>query len=272
MRTGWVVPAIVAALVLSSASIATAQYGGQGGAVFPGVPVHGTFQPMAPIDPRSSRAYIDYILNVSMPGTYQIDLVSPNSSAYDPYLYLLQGGRQLEANDDGGGYPNARISRFLPPGTYVVRVSSFRSGPIGPAAFSLTVSGGGGVPTYGGPTYGGPSYGSYSIFPGVPVSGTVMPGLPVDPSSGRAFIDYTLSISAPGTYQIDLMSGNSSAYDPYLYLLQGGMEIDRNDDGGGYPNARVTRFLGPGVYTVRVSSFRSGAIGPAAFTLQVLRR
>jgi hypothetical protein len=39
--------------------------------------------------------------------TYQIDMVS---KAFDSYLFLESPqGRQLAANDDGGGYPNARI-------------------------------------------------------------------------------------------------------------------------------------------------------------------
>jgi hypothetical protein len=100
-----------------------------------------------------------------------------------------------------------------------------------------------------------------------------MPGLPVDPRSRRAFIDYTITIPVPGNYQIDLMSGNASAYDPYLYLLQNGVELGSDDDGGGYPNSRITRFLAPGVYVIRVSTFRRGQIpAPAAFTLSVMRR
>ena len=77
------------------------------------------------------------------PGTYVINLVSPNSSAYDPYLRLLQNGAEIEHDDDGGGYPNSRITRMLAPGTYQVRVTSFRRGQIAaPAPFSLTVTNG----------------------------------------------------------------------------------------------------------------------------------
>lgn len=265
MRARWVLPVLAAVMVLSGARVASAQYGGHGGTIFPGVPVSGTFQPTFPIDPRTRRAYVDYILNVTVPGSYTIDLRSSSSSAYDPYLYLLQGGREIDRNDDGGGYPHSRITRFLAPGTYIVRASSFRSGPVGPAHFTLQVSGGGGA-------VGVPVHGAMVVHPGVPVRGTFQPTFPVDPRSRRPYIDYMLTVAVPGTYQIDLMSPSSSAYDPYLYLLQGGVQIATNDDGGGYPNSRITRYLAPGVYQVRVSSFRSGPIGPVGFTLQVMRR
>lgn len=264
MRAYWLVPALACLVVVAVAPESRAQYGAAG-MVFPGAPVHGVFQPMLPIDPSSGRAYADYVLNIAMPGSYTIDLVSSSSSAYDPYLVLLQNGMQVEANDDGGGYPNSRISRFLAPGSYIVRVSSFRRGPVGPASYTLTVSGGGGMAV-------GMPMGGAVLYPGVPVSGTMMPGLPMDPSHGRPYIDYTLSIPMPGTYQIDMVSASSSALDPYLYLLQNGVQLETNDDGGGYPNARITRFLAPGVYTVRAASFRRGHVGPAPFTVSVQRR
>ena len=261
MRARSVVSVLAALVVVAATSTAMAQ----GGTIFPGVPVNGTFMPSFPMEPSSGRPYMDYYMNVTVPGTYQIDLVSPNSSAYDPYLYLLQYGRQIDTNDDGGGYPNAQIRRFLGPGLYVFRVSSFRSGPVGPAAFSLSVQGVG--------IAGIPSGGGFSVQVGIPITGTFLPGLPIDPATSRAYIDYALPVAVPGTYQIDLMSPNSSAYDPYLYLYQYGAQLDANDDGGGYPNSRITRFLNPGLYTVRVSTFRTGPVPmPAAFTLAIMRR
>jgi len=235
-------------------------------------PMTGYFTPQFQIDPSSGRPYADYALNINAPGSYTIDLISSSSSAYDPYLVLYQNGMQLESNDDGGGYPNSQITRFLAPGTYVVRVSSFRRGPVSvPTAFTLSVSGGGGggfVPA----GYGTPP-GGQMLMIGSPISGIFLPSFPVNPVDSRPYMDYTINIQYPGNYQIDLFSANASGYDPYLVLLQYGTEIDRNDDGGGYPNSRISRFLGPGVYTVRVSSFRHGPISiPTAFTLTTVQR
>lgn len=104
----------------------------------------------------------------------------------------------------------------------------------------------------------------------VPVSGVFSPGLPMD-HSGKPFVDYHFFVNVPGSYQIDLRSTNTSVYDPYLILMQNGMQIDRNDDGGGSLNSRISRFLQPGQYIVRVTRFGSGQISfPVPFTLAVV--
>lgn len=108
----------------------------------PGTPLRGRFRPQFPIEPGSGRAYRDFTLTVSVPGTYQIDLTSANASTYDPYLRLLTGnGHEIASDDDGGGYPNSRITRHLRPGVYLLRVSSFRRGPISnPTRFNVSVT------------------------------------------------------------------------------------------------------------------------------------
>jgi hypothetical protein len=109
-------------------------------AVMVNVPVSGMFSPGLPVD-ADNRAYMDYTLDVVAPGNYTITLISPSSAAYDPYLRLMQFGGELDSNDDGAGYPNSRISRMLTPGSYTVRVTSFRRGQIAaPAPFTLTVT------------------------------------------------------------------------------------------------------------------------------------
>jgi hypothetical protein len=96
---------------------------------------------------------------------------------------------------------------------------------------------------------GGGGGGGASITLGREVSGTLQPGQP--------YIDYTLRINEPRMVVIDL---ESSDFDAFLYLLQGGMELDRNDDSNGL-NSQITRFLEPGTYTVRVSSFMEQGSG-----------
>jgi predicted Zn finger-like uncharacterized protein len=50
-----------------------------------------------------------YVVQMEAGQTYQIDLVT-RSDGYDPYLHLVDDANQLVAqDDDGGGFPNARI-------------------------------------------------------------------------------------------------------------------------------------------------------------------
>jgi len=116
--------------------------------------------------------------------------------------------------------------------------------------------------------------GARVILPNVPINGIFRPGLPVEPGTGRPYMDFALTVAMPGQYQIDLISSNASAYDPYLRLMMvNGTEIASDDDGGGYPNSRVFRQLAPGIYRVRVSSFRRNQVPrPARFTLRVTMR
>jgi hypothetical protein len=100
---------------------------------------------------------------------------------------------------------------------------------------------------------GGGGGGGASIALGRPVQGTLAPGQP--------YLDYALTIDEPRMVVIDLQS---SDFDAFLYLLQGGSELDRNDDSNGL-NSQITRFLEPGTYTVRVSSFMEQ--GSGRFTL-----
>ena len=105
----------------------------------------------------------------------------------------------------------------------------------------------------------------------MPITGMFTPGLPRT-TNGRPYIDYTLNVTAPGTYTISLISSNPQAYDPYLYLLQNGVEIASDDDSGGNLNSQLTRMLTPGVYVVRVSSFRPSITQVVPFTLTVIRQ
>jgi hypothetical protein len=105
---------------------------------------------------------------------------------------------------------------------------------------------------------------------GAPRSGLFIPALPLDLTNSRPYIDYTLTISLPGLYTIDLVSSNPGTYDPYLRLISGGRQLASNDNGGGSNSARISQILMPGTYTVRVTSARRGAIPvPTPFTLRV---
>ena len=99
---------------------------------------------------------------------------------------------------------------------------------------------------------GGPEEetGGTGLTLGRPVTGLLPPGQP--------FVDYTLRLTEPRMVTIDLMSDE---FDCYLYLLQDGAEIARDDDGGAGLNSRIMRPLTPGTYTVRVGSFMNSGAG-----------
>ncbi|MCC6417195.1 MAG: protein kinase [Gemmataceae bacterium] len=82
---------------------------------------------------------------------------------------------------------------------------------------------------------------------------------------------YTIQFTAGRTYQIDLVSGDATRLDVYLRLESPeGMHLIGNDDGGGYPNSRITHLCQrSGAYRLVVTSY-ARATGP--FTLRVEER
>ena len=142
--------AIVA--ILSITTPAFTQVSGRGGIISPnGNPRSGLFIPALPIDPSSRSPYIDYTLNINLPGLYRIDCVSSNPSTFDPFLRVFRNGAQVAVDDDSGGNLNARVQTILLPGSYTVRVMSARPGSIPlPTPFTLRASSQtipGGLPT-----------------------------------------------------------------------------------------------------------------------------
>lgn len=96
--------------------------------------------------------------------------------------------------------------------------------------------------------------GGNTLTLGSPISGMLPPG--------QTYVDYTLRLTEGRSVTIDLMSDD---FDAYLYLLQEGMELGRDDDGGSGLNSMLSRYLDPGTYTVRVGSFMDSGAG--RFTL-----
>lgn len=113
--------------------------------------------------------------------------------------------------------------------------------------------------TYWFATGGGPGVeegGGNRLAMGRPVEGFLPPG--------QRYVDYTLNLRERRTVVIELQS---SDFDTYLYLLRGGVELDRDDDGGSGLNSRISTALEPGTYTVRVGSFADRGAGQ--FTIVV---
>lgn len=104
---------------------------------------------------------------------------------------------------------------------------------------------------------------------GTPAQGSFGTSLPVD-GEGKPYIDYPLTVAAVGSYRIDLVSSDTSTYDPYVRLLRGTDQVGEDDDGGGDLQSRLVADLQPGAYTVRVTRYGAGQLDSAvSFTLTV---
>lgn len=114
-----------------------------------------------------------------------------------------------------------------------------------------------------------PFKGKKGFFPGPPgvvqLNGVLTPGRP-NPYRGGCFcILHPFPMKAGRTYDISLFA----SWDNYLHLEDPfGKLLDSNDDGGGFPNARIVfTCLADGEYRILVSSFSAGTTGP--YTLKV---
>jgi hypothetical protein len=187
---------------------------------------------------------------------YVIDLMSRD---FDCWLRVADAdGKTLAQDDDGGEGLNSRL-RFTAPktgpfqvvatsfaggaGTYVLKVRPEGQGK--PAAKLIAVKLDAGK---------------------AEVQGQLAANDPPDRVRNGAAKVHALAMSKDKTYVIDLQSAD---FDPYLRLEDAaGKELARDDDGGGFPNARL-RFTAPqdGDYRIIATSF-DGRTG--RYTLKVV--
>lgn len=172
----------------------------------------------------------DYTLKVDKAGIYTIAM---ESGALDAYLHLSGHGIDIE-DDDGGGNLNARIRAYLEPGDYTIGTSSLNSST---GAFKLKVA-------------LTPVDKDLIIRDGSAlVIGRTAQGM-VDSRGRRSFV---LDLDAACHLQFDAIADN---FDSVLRISGPGIDAE-DDDGGNGTNARLVLQLGPGRYTVTVSSFGS---------------
>lgn len=173
-------------------------------------------------------------LQVAENGEYQIDV---SGSPMDPEVFVYQGDQLVEQNDDGGDGLNARVVRFLNPGTYSVRVVEHRARP-----FTAQVSAQRLEPleAVGALTVGQPTVVTFPDFP-----------LLNRPRNDRdAAKAVTLNVAAAGQYTCTASADNGR--DAKMALIQNGQVLEEDDDSGDGNNASITRQLQPGNYIIRV--------------------
>ena len=199
----------------------------------------------------------------------RIDLTSPT---VDTWLALRRGGGTgvglLEEDDDEGEGVNARITRYLEAGEYTIEATTLGGGETGP--FTLTVSAASAtsadlanldsvdVSVCTDFLFEGP--GQTVIREGA-WDGTC-PSVHYD--GGEYARYYSFTLTEPGRVTIDL---TSPTVDTWLALRRWtGTDmrlLDEDDDGGAdnTTNARITRHLEAGDYTVEATTLAGGQTG-----------
>lgn len=168
-----------------------------------------------------------------------------DGSELDPVVEVYGPGSAspLFRDDDGGGYPNARLAFTAPrAGIYTVRVRSFGSSR---GAYDLTLSSGGGQPPLTGQLQ---TYNSGNFNDSVPRR-----------DNGAHYRDYRVTLSA-GEFLVLRMQ--SSSFDSYLFVYdagnEGGTALASNDDFGTLDSALLFRAPRAGTYTIRASQLSHG--------------
>lgn len=167
--------------------------------------------------------------------------VNNDGSPLDPVVELHQNGMMIASDDDGGGFPNSMLSTYVNSGYYQVIVRGF--GDTSSGNYRLTINPGG---------YQQPQYGVKQQYGTQPSGQTITLGQTINANltyPGHR-MTYTLDISAP-TNVVITMTDTSGQIDCYLELNDSyGNQLMTDDDGGGFPNSRLTYYLNPGRYTI----------------------
>jgi hypothetical protein len=193
-------------------------------------------------------------------------VIECDSKEVDSFLRLEDSaGKQLAEDDDGAGYPNARIV-FKCPKTDTYRIF---------------------VTTYGkeaeGKEFG--NYGAYTLTIRILSPGLAFKDGKAEVKDNIAANDpnaktrpgchakvYKIHLKAGKTYTIDLV-GNAAGIgtlDTYLFLEDAkGTQLAFDDDSGGNLNARIVfPCQRTGIYQIVCTTFAPGAIGPFVLTVR----
>lgn len=186
----------------------------------------------------SPCAFFEFDIPSGQAGLYEVDA---SSDDLDTYLCLLRGSvgdglTYVAANDDTGG-SDSRITSVLPAGTYLAMVSSYSGAEEGEVALSLQPA-------------------------------TTQP---LEVVFGRP-ADLDLSWSEPSRYlafeavagRIYTVNVTSTDVDPYVEAVLADGTMLSDDDGGGFPDARLTLDPSPeqsGVVVLTVRDYANASVG-----------
>jgi len=198
-----------------------------------------------------------YTYKMTQGRTYQIDLMT---AAFDAYLRLENPkGENVASDDDGGEGLNSRIKYVAPAtGDYTVCAMSLGGGSTG--KFKLVVKD---------ITVGDPKAAAKNLdIKNDKGQGSYTGKIDANDGQymGKRHKLLTFEMEAGKTYQIDMVSG---AFDSYLFLEDPDQKLlARDDDGGGFPNARITiKAAKSGKH--RIISTYFGGNGDGEFTVTI---
>ncbi len=197
-----------------------------------------------------NRYYDDFTIQLPAGQRVRVSANRTEGGDLDPYLeiYGPGGGRPIATDDDGGGYPNARLEfSASSPGAYRIRVRGYSSSSTGP--YDLVVE----------PL--ATARPAAAILPLNPVNqGRFDNSSPSLRAGGPHYRDYNIWLAGGEEILLRLDSGD---FDSYLYVYhageEGGRALASDDDGGQGLNSSLT-FRAPraGVYTIRASQLGHG--------------
>ena len=190
-----------------------------------------------------------------------ISIAMNGQNSYDTYLELYNSsGNRLAYNDDGGPGLNSLIQTTLPSsGNYTI-IARGLGGRLGSYSITVTCGSSGTTSTTGALCNGyyGAPYNMGSINYGQTISSVTI---------RQAGDGYIFNGSSGDSITINMTGINN--YDTYLELYGPNcQQITTNDDGAGYPNARIQTTLNQtGTYTIIARGY-SGRTGSYSLSLQ----
>jgi hypothetical protein len=218
---------------------------------------------------RNDLLYAPYAIQLAQGQRVEVRLTSrAPEGTLDPFVAIGSGTPgafdELRSDDDGAGYPNARLIFTAPSaGSYLVMAQSLQPEQTGAMELSVTSA-----PPLAAPT---------AITVGQTVSGSFTASSPVN-DDGVAVADYTVTLAAGDAISVALKyTGEDEAdnrMDPYLEvgtMADGQLQVlkSNDDDPAGETLDSALRFVAPqaGPYVIRARSLSSGGTGPWTLTV-----
>ena len=177
-------------------------------------------------------------------------------ASVDAFLILQNAttGAIIAKDDDGNGDTNARIEQIIPAGRYVIVATTFGAADFGDYQLSVSRA----APA---------CLTATPIGSDATVSGTLAATACMLPDS--SFVDrYTLTVANSTIFTATM---HSDVFDSFLFVESTtGESIQRNDNGGGGRDAKISTTLAAGSYIIYANSASAREVG--AYTLTTTSR
>lgn len=208
----------------------------------------------------------DHMFNVVAPMHVTIEVLNQGGDT----TLVVMGPSGVFCDDDSAGSLRPRVSQMMMPGIYQVFVGTYGSG--GMHAYTLRAMGSGGAPqpqpvvSGGGGRFGGAVLGGGQVFANLSgQSGGAISARSYG-NQCRGWVDgipdHVITVTSPVNVTFDVNGSGDTTL-----VITGPAGILCDDDGGNGFNPRITRFLMPGMYEIRVGSYSQGRIIPYTMSI-----